>query len=454
MARLNPPPQCSDIAAKKEFMMFSNPRAFLINLVQSLKASFWLIPLCMLVASLIFALMVVEYDLYLATLSDSWLLPELRLSTDGARMILSAIAGSMITVASLVFSMTLVALSLVASQLGPRILQIFMEDRPTQVVLGLFIATFLFAMIILGSVGFGRADEFIPTLGVIVSGGLAVFAFVGVILFVHHIARQIQADIIIHQISEKLRAATKNWSKDTENGAVKWVDREKYEELRDAFARNTCDVSIGGSSGYVQYIDTRQAVRLAREHNLKLTLLHLPGEFMISDQPVMKVSPAGQVTDEIAKKLRLIVQLGDQRTREQRVDFEMLALVEIALRALSKGINDPFTAISCVNWLSAGLAKLMDRYPDYRVHCDEDERIRVLESPQTFERYLDKTFGPIRDAAMDLPMVLERLREVLGDLQNIATHQAHQRALDEQMRRLDATMTKMTQQRIRSEKGT
>jgi uncharacterized membrane protein len=434
--------------------MFSNPRAFLINLVQSMKASFWLIPLCMLVASLIFALIVVEYDLYLAAEGERFILPKLRLSTEGARMILSAIAGSMITVASLVFSMTLVALSLVASQLGPRILQIFMEDRPTQVVLGLFIATFLFAMIVLGSVGFGRGDEFIPTLGVIVSGGLAVIAFVGVILFVHHIARQIQADVVIHQTSDKLLAAAKNWSKDTENGAVEWVDREKYEELRDAFADETCQVSIGPSSGYVEYIDTRQAVHLAKEHNLKITLLHLPGEFMIAGRPVMKVSPARRVTDKISKKLKAIVQLGDQRTREQRVDFEMLALVEIALRALSKGINDPFTAISCINWLSAGLAKLMDRYPDYRVHCDADERIRVLEAPQTFAHYLEKTFSPIRVAATDLPMVLDRLRDAVADLQAIAIHQPHQHALDEQMRLLKATVAKLPQQRIRNENGT
>ncbi|MGF1620261.1 MAG: DUF2254 domain-containing protein [Rhodomicrobiaceae bacterium] len=360
----------------------------------------------------------------------------------------------MITVASLVFSMTLVALSLVASQLGPRILQIFMEDRLTQVVLGLFIATFLFAMNVLGSVGFGKSDEFIPTLGVILSGGLAVFAFVGVILFVHHIARQIQADVIIHQTSEKLRAAAENWSKDTENGAVEWVDREKYEELRDAFSGNSREVSIGRSSGYVQYINTRQAVHLANEHDLKITLLHLPGEFMIAGRALMKVSPASRVTDEIAEKLRLTVQLGDQRTREQRVDFEMLALVEIALRALSKGINDPFTAISCINWLSAGLAKLMDRYPDYRIHCDKDERVRVLEAPQTFEHYLRKTFGPIRVAATDLPMVLDRLCEVVADLRSLAVHPAQQRALGEQMRLLNTTMTKLPQSRIRNENGT
>jgi uncharacterized membrane protein len=328
-----------------------------------------------------------------------------------------------------------------------------MEDRPTQVVLGLFIATFLFAMIVLGSVGFGRGDEFIPTLGVIVSGGLAVIAFVGVILFVHHIARQIQADVVIHQTSDKLLAAAKNWSKDTEDGAVEWVDREKYEELRDAFAGETREVSIGRWSGYVHYIDTRQAVHLAKEHDLKITLLRLPGEFMIAGHPIMTVSPASRVTDEIAEKLKEIVQLGDQRTREQRVDFEMLALVEIALRALSKGINDPFTAISCINWLSAGLAKFMDRYPDYRVH-GADDRIRVLEAPQTFEHYLHNTLNPIRVAATDIPMVLDRLRDVVADLQTIAIHETHQRALDEQMRLLKATMAKLPHQRIRNENGT
>jgi uncharacterized membrane protein len=139
-----------------------SPRLLLREIVAGLKARFWVIPLLMVAASLMIAPAIIQYDVYLA--QDSASLPAFvpQISEEGARMILSAIAGSMITVASLVFSITLVALSLVAQQLGPRILQIFMEDRQTQTMLGLFIATFILALIVLASVGSEQEKEFVP----------------------------------------------------------------------------------------------------------------------------------------------------------------------------------------------------------------------------------------------------------------------------------------------------
>jgi len=405
---------------------------FFDRLYQQLKASFWLIPLCMVGAALILGPAVVEYDLSRADSPDNGLIPGLRLSEEGARMILSAIAGSMITVASLVFSMTLVALSLVAQQLGPRILQIFMEDRPTQIMLGLFIATFLFAMVVLGSVGFGSGDSFIPTFGVFLSGFLAVVAFIAVILFIHHIAQQIQADVVIHKTAQKLQAAADELVEEAKNNSAKSVDKARFDELQNNFEKDARHVFAKRRSGYVQQIDTVKLMGLAGEHDLQIILLCRPGEFVLNGRPLLTATPAANLDDDIAGKLQHAVLIRPQRTREQHVEFEMLALVEIALRALSKGINDPFTATSCIDWLSVGLAKLMSRYPDYQIHCDDDDRTRVLEHPQTFERYLKRTINPIREAASDVPLVLRRLDQALTDLRAIADHDAQIRALDEQ----------------------
>ncbi len=411
-------------------------RPMLLDILQSLKASFWLIPLCMLLAALVIAPAIIELDLRLAAPSGDAVLPGVRLSAQGARMILSAIAGSMITVASLVFSMTLIALSLVAQQLGPRILQIFMEDRPTQIVLGLFIATFLYAMIVLGAVGFGKDDSFIPTIGVFTCAGLAVVAFVTVILFIHHIARQIQADVVIFKTVQKLREATESLSRDSENGSAGHVDRNRFETLRDALEEDARQVRLTRTSGYVQFVDEDGALRLAEKHDLQIAFRCRPGHFILNGRPVMSVAPAGRVDDDLARELEELVRLGPYRTPGQRVEFEMLALVEIALRALSKGINDPFTAISCIDWLSAALAKLMNEHPDYRIYCGENGAVRLLEYPQTFEHYLKETFDPIREAASDMPLVIERLDLALAELKAIAPRAPVADALDDQLAKL------------------
>jgi uncharacterized membrane protein len=411
--------------------MLSSLRPLLTKIILGLKASFWLIPLVMVVVSLVVAPVIIEYDLFLAQRSTG--LPDFfpPISTEGAKMILSAIAGSMITVASLVFSITLVALSLMAQQLGPRILQIFMEDRPTQIMLGLFIATFIFAIIVLGSVGFGEGQKFIPLIGVLVTGALAVIAFVAVILFIHHIARQIQADIVIHQTSVKLRKATDDLLEDDKSAGSECVDAAEYASLREEFGEDAREILISDRSGYVQFIDFEAAMKCAHENDVRLLLLCRPGHFILGETSIMLAEPAASVDDKLAKNLQSFVTLSGRRTRVQHVEFEMLALVEIALRALSPGINDPFTAISCIDWLSEGLAQLMRRYPDFRIHRDEQDKIRILEYPQTFERYLKKTLNPIREAASDIPIVLERLEHSLTQLKQLARHSSQIDTIDE-----------------------
>ncbi len=417
--------------------MSLNIRYWLMSIYRDVKASFWLIPLCMILGALVLGWVVVELDVRVAGTADPWL-QSVRLSAEGARSILSTIAGSMMTVASLVFSMTLVALSLVAQQLGPRILQFFMADRPTQIVLGLFIATFLFAMVVLGSVGLGRGDSFVPKIGVFVCAALAIVAFAAVILFVHHIARQIQADVVIFDTAEELREATRELAENKTNGDDEYVDRDKFEEIRSAFENQARTISLERPSGYVQFIDTSAALKLAAKHDIKIAFGCRPGQFILQGRRLMTVSPPARVDDDLAGQLASVVQLGSQRTREQRVEFEMLALVEIALRALSKGINDPFTAISCIDWLTAGLAQLLKRYPDHRIIKDKEDRVRVLEYPQTFPHYLNQAFNPVREAAKDLPIVLDRLHLALTDLKAVAVHDAQRQALADQLAKLDA----------------
>ncbi|NJM33652.1 MAG: DUF2254 domain-containing protein [Rhodomicrobium sp.] len=415
-------------------MILSRIRPLLLNLFYSLKASFWLIPILMLAGALLTAPAIVRLDVWLAANTASPLWQGFKLSPDGAREILSVIAGSMITVASLVFSMTLVALSLVSQQLGPRIPQIFMEDRPTQVMLGLFIATFLFALAVLGSLGIasGGDRDFVPRISVLIAAILAVFSFVAIILFIHHIARSIQADIVVFNTAQKLQSAIGSMAHDCGETAM-WLNREEFEALSAAVERNACDVKLSRRSGYVQYVDEEGALALAKEHDVRIALRCRPGHFVLRGRPLLLASPADRIEDELREKLESLIHLGELRTREQRVEFEMLALVEIALRAISPGINDPFTAISCIDRLSEALANLMERDNGYRVLTDKDGDQRVLCYPQTFEHYLDSTFDPIRHAAADIPMVLDRIEHTLKELQAIAAKEMQARALGDQL---------------------
>ena len=382
----------------------------------SVKSSFWFVPGLITLAALIAAPLSLQADFAIGRdVLTNWL-PGPQITQEGARMVLSTVAGSMMTVASLVFSMTLLALSLVSQQLGPRVLQFFMEDGATKVVLGAFIATFLFALIVLGTVGSGQSGEFVPRLSVFLTGVFAIIAFVLVIYFVHHISTQIQADVIVAKLGQQLTAAVTDLL-ENRSGGVELLSHAEYKELDD-IDEDQARTITSNDAGYVASIDEMTCLAVATEHDLRVRMNCRPGHFVLENEPILHAEPRDNIDDKVADALRAVFGIQTRRTREQHVEFEMNALVEVALRALSAGINDPYTAMACIDRLVEGMVLLLSSGPDLRVLRSEEGVVRVFLYPQEYEHFMNTAFHPIRQAAKTQPQVLLHL---LGAIRELAT---------------------------------
>ena len=345
---------------------------------------------------------------------------------EGARLVLSTIAGSMITVASLVFSITVVTLALASSQLGPRLITPFMRDRITQVALGTFIATFLYALIVLQTVTEGQAEPFVPHISLTVALSLTLVSLGWLVYFIHHLADSIQADTVIARVYADLDYELDHL--DPRFGAREPAISATRPVPADLLAQAPASVPAP-ESGYIQAIDTHALLGLAREHDLVIELHRRSGHFVIAGRPLMHAWPRAHITDEVIEAAAAEVVLGPKRTPTQDLEFLIGALVEIAVRALSPGINDPRTAMTCIDWLAAALAHLIRSGERSPLIHDRDGALRLITNPTTFEDALGAAFNQIRQVANGHVSVLIRLIEGLTELAQIAATERQRRSL-------------------------
>jgi uncharacterized membrane protein len=322
--------------------------------------------------------------------------------------------------------MTLVALTLASSQLGPRLITRFMRDRINQVVLGTFIATFLYALIVLQTVTEGEAEPFVPHVSVTAALVLTLISLGWLVYFIHHVADSIQADTVIAQVHADLtQALDRLYPKLAAHEPAIAATKPAPMEL---LAAPPAPIPAP-RGGYIQAIDTRGLRHLAREHDLVIEIFRRPGQFVIAGRPVMRAWPSARVTDPVIETAAEQVVLGPKRTPTQDVEFSIDALVEIALRALSPGINDPRTAITCIDRLTAALAHLMRSGERSPLVYDDDGTLRLITSPTTFEEAMDAGFNQIRQAAEGHVSVLIRMVEGLIELAEIAATERQRAAL-------------------------
>ena len=325
------------------------------------RSGFWFIPAVMAGMALALAFVSVTVDKPVT----EWLALKLGWTftggAEGASAVLGIVAGSMITIAGVVFSMTLVALSLASSQLGPRLLRSFMRDSTTQVVLGTFIATFLYCLIVLRTIR--RADEvtFVPHLSVTLGVLLAV-ASVGVLIyFIHHVSVSIQANEIAARVGKELIERIDHlFPEQIGRGAPRIPTEPPDAGFFEAFDQEARPVGADGD-GYLQFIDADALLALATEEDLIVRLERRPGNYVVASRPLALIWPGSRVTDRLTDQVHSLFVLGHQRTSGQDIEFGVNQLVEIAVRALSPGLNDPFTAITCVDHLGSALCRLASR---------------------------------------------------------------------------------------------
>jgi uncharacterized membrane protein len=338
----------------------------------------------------------------------SWVLSG---TADSARVVLATVAAAIITVVGIVFSITIVALTLASTQFGPRMLRNFVRDRGTQVVLGTFVASFCYAMITLVSVGGGPHGDFVPHLSITVTLILTL-ADVGVLIyFLNHIASMIQLPVVIARIAGTL--ADEIAAQDS--GGVFGVGTARgpsAEELLARLAEAGAPIRTP-SSGYLQVIRHDTLLKIASAANAVVQLPYRPGHFLVAGQVMAWVWPP-EAAASVEKSLALGHVTGAYRTLPQDISFGFDQLVEIALRALSPAVNDTFTALTCVDWIADCLCRISTSWRPQRIRRDGDGRIRVIAYQADFDRLVERTFDTIRQAAAGMPAIMIRQLDALA----------------------------------------
>jgi uncharacterized membrane protein len=336
-------------------------------------------------------------------------------SADAARQILTTIAAAIITVVGVVFSVILLTLTLASTQFGPRMLRNFIRDRGTQVTLGTFVATFVYAVLVLGSIGVDSRGDFVPHISVTVTLGLMVADLAVLIYFIHHTAMSIQLPQVI--------AGSGNTGAYPKAGpaAGELVTR----------AEEGGAVLLAPVSGYVQFIRHQNLVRLATEADAVINLEHRPGHFVVRGHRFATVWPP-EAAPHIRQALGRAHFVGPHRTLSQDVSFGIDQLVEIALRALSSAINDTFTALTCIDWLGESLCKIVAQWHPARVHRDERGFIRVIAPEPSYDRLMQRSFEKLRQSSLGQPAVLIRLLDALARIMAETTSEVQRRVLAEQ----------------------
>jgi uncharacterized membrane protein len=336
-------------------------------------------------------------------------------SADAARQILTAIAAAIITVVGVVFSIVIVALTLTSTQFGPRMLRNFIRDRGTQLTLGTFVATFVYSILALGSIGQGAHGDFVPHISITVLLALMLADLAVLIYFLHHIAVQIQLPQVIAGIAGDLAKATELQAGDPTVGAGAELATLLIADMDGPGG----DVA-SPSSGYLQYIQHRILVRIATEKGAVIHVRYRPGHFLVQGHPYATVWPAS-AADQVARELARAHVTGPYRTLAQDVAFGLDQLVEICIRALSAAINDTFTALTCIDWIGDSLYKVTGRWQPTRVYRDAAGAVRLIATEITYERLVQRAFEKVRQAGRGMPAVMIRQLDALAKIMERAT---------------------------------
>jgi uncharacterized membrane protein len=321
---------------------------------------------------------------------------------DSARDLVAALLSGMITMTALAVSITMVVLTLAAGQLGPRLIRKFISDRVTQGVLGLFIATILYLLIVLRTI---HGDFGVPHAAVTLGSTLAGASLFVLLFFVHKLARSTNSDSVVEAVADDLQRGI----------TARLREGEPDTPPAPAAPEDAAWIS-SGASGYVQAIDLDELVGAAQEAEAVLHVLVRPGHFVLAEARCVAAAPAKACSDALRDRVRAAFVVGKQRTPGQDLEYDVRQLVEIALRALSPGINDPFTAIAVIDHLSAGLARIFALALEPALVKDARGAVRVVRSVSDYAGLVGAAFDQIRESAGGKPSILIRLSEALERL--------------------------------------
>ncbi len=406
----------------------------LLNYWNRIQHSLWFIPvLCTLggVASAI-CMLTLDHSLDLSWDDYFWL----QTTTNGAQTVLSTIAGGMITVAGVVLSMEMVTLSITSSQFGSRVLRSRLGDRTTQWTIGAFMGTAVYSLVVLKMVRrIGEDNFFIPHLSVMAAIIFALGSLTILLYFIHHVAMIAQAPEIVAGLASDLKHSMERIFPDKigdpppkQNSHDRDVTDEEWELLRHGITVEC------RREGYIQGIEGDDLIHLATKQDLIIQLPKRPGDFLSRGETMAKVAVKGQVDEsKLSAAINEAFFIGNNRTPWQDVNCSVHELSQMGVRALSPGINDPYTAVNCIDRLSSALAQLAQRKMPSPNRFDHDGHLRLVVDRQTFSSVMHAAFDQMRSYAISSAAVSQRLMEgyqriadavVGGDQAEDVLHQA------------------------------
>ncbi len=309
----------------------------------------------------------------------------------------------------------------------------FMRDIGNQVTLGIFVATFVYSVLVLGSITTISNRVFVPHLSITISEALLLVDIAVLIYFIHHIARSIQLPEVIAGIARDLERSIDAEFPQPASGeapADPVGSGRTVEELRQLID-DRGEVVLADSSGYLQFVGYAQLVDIASYNDAVIRLDHRPGHFLIAGRPLATVWPRG-AAEQVGLALAKAHVTGPHRTLMQDPVFAIDQLVEIAIRALSPAVNDTFTALTCIDWLAAGLSRVSGRTLVEGVYRDRNGRVRLIESDPSYSRMVDRAFDKVRQAATGMPAVIIRLLDSLAAIMHATVSDEQRRALARQ----------------------
>lgn len=384
----------------------------------ALRSNFWFAPLVMAVGGTLAALLLLQAD---RNLPVAWIIDALGYwvpTSEEARALLRWLLSTVLSTVGVVFALLTLPMSVATGQFGSRLLRGYQRDRTTQFVLGLFVATVFYCAVAIVTIPDAGEMDNLPIITVSGAVLLGLATFGGVIFLISHIGLLLQAPRMIFRAADDLRAAIRDELQPAGEKAVSPQQAEQFSTMVERVLEEGWPVRAT-ETGYIHAVTTGAMLKLAERHDLVIYFLHRAGQYVSEGEVVAMIWPPQRATEEIGARVHSAFLLGEARTVAQDIEYGVSQLVEIGARALSPGINDPYTAITCLQQLGTSLALAAERAGPSPYHVDAAGHLRYVYQPVTFARLVDTAYHMLRRYARESPDVLIALLESIA---HVATH--------------------------------
>ncbi|WP_412971603.1 DUF2254 domain-containing protein [Glaciecola sp. MF2-115] len=393
-------------------------RFWLINLKKAARligSSFWFIPSVMIILAIISSLLlpILPLPAFIEGMLTSYFVD---ISDETSSSVISLIASSVITVTSIAFSMTIVALVMASNQFGPRLIKNFMQNTMTQLVLGTFTSTFIFCVLVLSKINTASVSSYYGELSLTMALTLAIVNILVLIFFIHHVATSIRADTVVQQIASYLMKDMKKLQcgSQREHQLKDFVDVSKYKHSLKITSK--CD-------GYIQAIEYQHIVDIAKQHEGLMIIHYRSGQYIVPGTPIATLYSDNEVAPNCSLDGSIVI--GKERTALQDPLFAINQLVEMAIRALSPSLDDPFTATNCIDGLASAMGSFSEENIPITSVVDEDNEIRITTADPTFNDLFQGAFTQIRQASASHAFVVLHLLDTFITLVKACNSEIH-----------------------------